>query len=416
LVSFILRVLPTLPPGDEPFGVEFYGWLLLGSLGLLLIVGVGLTVARVCRRGSRGLGLEKPLLTTSPRYEAGRGSLTFHPESGGGGSQPEREAEMGDPVDVNFASTFGPRQGMGRKQKLPAVGPRRGSWPKSSDIPDHVASTLESRSQSLDSRPWPEARDEATSREVARAALAPAQDEAEGEGRDSLAAELLVGDSLTSGGEDESGGTSPTAAAEDSRNNSDSDSSDSDGGDDLGRPSSGGRAASTRTTRYQSVMETVLEHEPEPPRSIVDLQEDSTGESGDETEPRVSEYFDTPTGPPPHGLIAAQPQHAAGRTGQSTEPAPEPNAIRLVVVSKSPGFGFGMAIRDDNVVERFNPGADGHRGSAEVAGIRIRERVTRVDGREVNGKQELIAVLLRQNDQASVEFTLVDDTRRSFKI
>jgi S1-C subfamily serine protease len=51
-----------------------------------------------------------------------------------------------------------------------------------------------------------------------------------------------------------------------------------------------------------------------------------------------------------------------------------------------------------------------------VAGIRIGERVTRVDGREVNGKQELIAALLRQNDQASVEFTLVDDTRRSFKI
>jgi hypothetical protein len=77
--------------------------------------------------------------------------------------------------------------------------------------------------------------------DVDRKTLAPFQDEAEGESRDSLAAELE--DFLASDGEDESGGTGPTAAAEDSSDSSDSASSDSDGSDDLGRPSSGGGAA-----------------------------------------------------------------------------------------------------------------------------------------------------------------------------
>jgi hypothetical protein len=261
--------------------VTFYGWLLLGSLGLLLIAGVGLTAARVCRRGQQ-LGLVEPLLT-SPSYERGRGSLLdvsafsmFHPESGGG-NEAEGEAEMGDTADVNFAgswSAFAPRQAMGRQRQLPAVGSRRGSWPNSGDTSDHVASALENRSPSLGSTAWPETRlDEAASREVARAALAPVQDEAEGEGHVLLAAELLTRDFLTSDGEDDIGGAGPIAVKEDTSSSGDnSDSSGTNDGDDLGRPSSGGRAASTRTTRNQSVMETVLEHEPEPPGGVVDLQ------------------------------------------------------------------------------------------------------------------------------------------------
>jgi len=49
LISFILRVLPEINSG-EPVGALFYGRLLLCSLGMLLLVAIGLTIAQVCRR------------------------------------------------------------------------------------------------------------------------------------------------------------------------------------------------------------------------------------------------------------------------------------------------------------------------------------------------------------------------------
>jgi hypothetical protein len=45
------------------------------------------------------------------------------------------------------------------------------------------------------------------------------------------------------------------------------------------------------------------------------------------------------------------------QAAQPPEPAPGPAVGRLVVLDKVPAFGFGMAIREDSVVERSNEGA-----------------------------------------------------------
>ena len=50
LVSFILRVMPQINT-SEPFAAEFYGWLLLCSMGALLLGAVVLTTHQVRRRG-----------------------------------------------------------------------------------------------------------------------------------------------------------------------------------------------------------------------------------------------------------------------------------------------------------------------------------------------------------------------------
>eukprot|EP01043_Picozoa_sp_COSAG02_P021545 COSAG02_NODE_1097_length_14589_cov_6.159075_5_plen_1535_part_00 len=50
LVSFILRVMPQINT-SEPFAAEFYGWLLLCSMGALLLGAVALTVHQLRRRG-----------------------------------------------------------------------------------------------------------------------------------------------------------------------------------------------------------------------------------------------------------------------------------------------------------------------------------------------------------------------------
>jgi hypothetical protein len=49
LISFILRVLPEIH-SDEPFGVAFYGWLLVVSMVSLVCAAVVLTMRRVRRR------------------------------------------------------------------------------------------------------------------------------------------------------------------------------------------------------------------------------------------------------------------------------------------------------------------------------------------------------------------------------
>eukprot|EP01043_Picozoa_sp_COSAG02_P001289 COSAG02_NODE_27_length_51735_cov_86.076749_5_plen_513_part_00 len=46
LISFILRVLPEINSG-EPVGAVFYGWLLLCSMGVLMVAAIGLTIAQV---------------------------------------------------------------------------------------------------------------------------------------------------------------------------------------------------------------------------------------------------------------------------------------------------------------------------------------------------------------------------------
>ena len=56
LISFILRVLPDIN-SSEPVGASFYGWLLVASMGLLVLAAVGLTVAQVCRRERFKAGL-----------------------------------------------------------------------------------------------------------------------------------------------------------------------------------------------------------------------------------------------------------------------------------------------------------------------------------------------------------------------
>ena len=48
LISFILRVLPEINSA-EPFGVMFYGWLLLCTMVVLVVSAIGLTAVQVRR-------------------------------------------------------------------------------------------------------------------------------------------------------------------------------------------------------------------------------------------------------------------------------------------------------------------------------------------------------------------------------
>ena len=55
LLSFLLRVLPRLELQQyEPLSSEFYGWVLLLSVGGLLVAAIGLTLRRVRRGGVPG--------------------------------------------------------------------------------------------------------------------------------------------------------------------------------------------------------------------------------------------------------------------------------------------------------------------------------------------------------------------------
>jgi hypothetical protein len=65
LLSFILRVLnDDSIRAAEPLKAEFYGWVLLSSMALLLLAGVALTAAQVRRRQKfrQGLAMDAGLM------------------------------------------------------------------------------------------------------------------------------------------------------------------------------------------------------------------------------------------------------------------------------------------------------------------------------------------------------------------
>ena len=82
LISFILRTLGALTvQGVEPLTADFYGWLLLGSMALLLATGAALTGRQILRRRKFRTGLIEMAADTG-----GFGMVGLSAGLGGGGN------------------------------------------------------------------------------------------------------------------------------------------------------------------------------------------------------------------------------------------------------------------------------------------------------------------------------------------